>query len=547
MGNGLHRLLVGALLFLGASASARTCAEFFQEVTRAEQWLTSHLPSRATDLHTHMGGILPFERFAYFYVNDVLQYTPAARQPYERRSESDRVLTEKILLLRRIFELVSGRDPRVLDPGSVDSIRDYLLSSLPTRWGRERPQWWVNGSFRAADFWEGPAFWQAIPETEIRSMVLRVSRAMPETRYDDVYRLNTSLITDARRSSVHLTPDEVQRLFCRRIVEYLRDSGISSEQGLNYYEVSLAYSMFLFGSRESGNRRLGNLVSPSAGAVQGDNVRLKWLLGVTNDYLWKRQEPRNGSSYAERLLDLELVLTGRNDVVGVDIFGGESHRLSDNPHGYERFKDLYQLLARVGKSNRKLVYRIHVGEGMVFENDGETSRAIARSNIETLLTWLEKLQSEGVDFNRGNVVFRLGHFTAATPEQVRRAATMGIYLEFPLRSNVVTGALERATGGGASIYDHHPLLLAIYHQARFVLATDGATVSHTSMESELRTMAYIVSRFRAGEGEIEVSRGVKKRYQDLAEAERQRFDQALDTMDRHVNDYRGRMGLPRIR
>jgi DNA uptake protein ComE-like DNA-binding protein len=231
-------------------------------------------------------------------------------------------------------------------------------------------------------------------------------------------------------------------------------------------------------------------------------------------------------SHAKKVPDL---------VGGVDICGPEAGRWSAK--GMDHLERAFGLLETEAQlSGRQLVLRPHVGEGYsgtsgqrrlgVEENAAQAETA--RHNLDMILGRLEKMGYEPPP--AGKVQIRLGHVTAATAEQARKMAELGVIAEVNIGSNMVTGALRRGKGAEGDRLDEHPLPTLLYYGVKTVLSTDAQGVMATNLPKEYGYADTIIQRFRGGEGRIKVpdpdNPGDHKilAWKDLSPEQQERFD-----------------------
>jgi hypothetical protein len=222
-------------------------------------------------------------------------------------------------------------------------------------------------------------------------------------------------------------------------------------------------------------------------------------------------------------------------VGGVDICGPEAGRWSSK--GMDHLERAYELLeAEAQLSGRQLVLRPHVGEGYsgtsgqrrLGVEDNAAQAQTARHNLDMILGRLEQMGYEPPP--AGKVQIRLGHVTAATAEQAKKMAALGVIAEVNIGSNMVTGALRRGKGAEGDRLDEHPLPTLLYYGVKTVLSTDAQGVMATNLPKEYGFADTIIQRFRAGEGRITVpdpdNPGDRKvlAWKDLTPEQQERFD-----------------------
>ena len=164
----------------------------------------------------------------------------------------------------------------------------------------------------------------------------------------------------------------------------------------------------------------------------------------------------------------------RGDVIGIDIAGPEARAFTGA--GMDRFEELYDLVREAAAARKRpLVLRPHVGEGYDDPKTGAhdgSHATIARANLEAIITRLEAMGYNDSKGARDGVVIRFGHAAHATPTQNERLATLGVYVESNIGSNLATRSLLRP--------EDHPLIYQLYYGVKTVLGTDGQGVMGTS-------------------------------------------------------------------
>jgi hypothetical protein len=185
-------------------------------------------------------------------------------------------------------------------------------------------------------------------------------------------------------------------------------------------------------------------------------------------------------------------LQGQPHIAGIDWRGPETEEFVA-----KHIENLVRALLDLGKAqqpSKRLICRFHVGEG--YAADGKTVNSeIAASNIETVLTALEKLPSD-LEWQK-LVEVRFGHATHANGQQLMRAAKLGIVIEVNLSSNLKT----RVIGDIAK----HPLMNILLFvldnpeiwPSLFVFGTDGGGIMGGTIKDQIRLLGELLEALKA--------------------------------------------------